>query len=364
VDDGSTDGTGEALRARYGDRIRYVWQENQGESVARNRGTEMAQGEYIALLDSDDLWLPEKLEKQAPVLEARPEVCLVFCQAWLIDSRGQRVSGNPLGEGLSDADITLEALCLQNTVVAGGSTAVIRRAVLLEIGGFDPQIRFGEDWDLWLRLRRRWDFAFLSVPLAYIRRHADTQCHLPRPDNIERRLRDAVYLLERAFDALQEPLSEQSLLRSRSLARRYAQAAFSSFAWERYVQGREWLTEAIALDPLTWREQTRLMDALVGYGMARAEVEGSSASDYLCEYVDGALAHWPHSATLPKHARRHVLGRLHAEAGYRSYLEQDFRPAWRYMGQALWTDPTLWRDRGLVRRMLSSLGSALLSLAP
>lgn len=64
IDDGSTDGTSEALQARYGNRIHYEWQENQGESVARNRGIELARGEYIAFLDSDDLWHPEKLAKQ------------------------------------------------------------------------------------------------------------------------------------------------------------------------------------------------------------------------------------------------------------------------------------------------------------
>ncbi len=69
IDDGSTDGTGEALREQCGTQIIYEWQENQGESVARNRGIALAQGEIIAFLDSDDLWLPEKLEKQVAYLE-------------------------------------------------------------------------------------------------------------------------------------------------------------------------------------------------------------------------------------------------------------------------------------------------------
>ena len=74
VDDGSTDGTEEALSARYGARIVYHWQENQGESVARNHGLSIARGEYIALLDSDDVWLPEKLAKQKALLDQRRDV--------------------------------------------------------------------------------------------------------------------------------------------------------------------------------------------------------------------------------------------------------------------------------------------------
>ena len=88
VDDGSTDGTGDTLKARYGDRIRYLWQENQGWPAARNHGVSIAQGEYIAQLDSDDLWLPEKLVRQVPVLDACPEAVLVFSHVMQIDAEG------------------------------------------------------------------------------------------------------------------------------------------------------------------------------------------------------------------------------------------------------------------------------------
>ena len=80
VDDGSSDGTGDYIRSRYADdsRVRYIWQENAERSAARNRGIDEARGEFVAFLDSDDLWLPKKLELQMQIMEARPEVVMVL----------------------------------------------------------------------------------------------------------------------------------------------------------------------------------------------------------------------------------------------------------------------------------------------
>jgi len=90
VDDGSTDGTGEALRA-YGDRITYVWQENNGVSAARNVGLRVSRGKYVAFLDSDDLWMPRKLEIQVRCMEENPQFPLCYTdEVWI--RRGVRVN--------------------------------------------------------------------------------------------------------------------------------------------------------------------------------------------------------------------------------------------------------------------------------
>src|SRR5215510_6026298 len=78
IDDGSTDDTGDALKAAFGDRIRYVWQENRGVAAARNHGLRLARGKYLTLLDSDDEWMPDKTRLQLQWLEAHPDFGVVL----------------------------------------------------------------------------------------------------------------------------------------------------------------------------------------------------------------------------------------------------------------------------------------------
>ena len=111
IDDGSTDGTGGALRERYGDRIRYRWYGNAGVSAARNRGIELARGEFVAFLDSDDLWLEPKVEKQVHYLDEHPEVGAVFCQGWWMDEAGHSdENGVAIAADVTPEDLTLVAL--------------------------------------------------------------------------------------------------------------------------------------------------------------------------------------------------------------------------------------------------------------
>lgn len=351
VDDGSTDETEHALATRFGERIRYIWHENRGESVARNLGIAAARGEYLAFLDSDDLWLPEKLSRQMLVMVASPTVVLMGCQAWFIDSLGRKIDVAPFGTNLQPADYSLKSLLLNNTIVGGGSIGLVRRPALEAVGGFDPEIRFGEDWDLWLRLRARWDFAFIPEPLVYIRRHVNTQCHLPRPENIERTLGDHLLLLGKAFAALPSG-SDLAYLRSRSFARQYAEAAFAGYAWTHYAQAKEWLAEAIELDPEHWQNPKVWLQMLINYGTAIAEIEGGFQAERIESYLHGVLSHWPLPCPPSRRLWRQAKARLCAEGGYRAYLAGDWRTARDFMGRALRTDASLWQDRGLLRRFL------------
>jgi glycosyltransferase involved in cell wall biosynthesis len=159
VDDGSTDGTADLLDRRFGAAIRVErLPRNQGRSAARNRGWALADGDFVAFLDSDDVWDPDKLERQLPLFD-QPRVDLVHGWIRLTDTAGrplrarsatlQRGFERALARGYDYAGIT-ETWCMMWT-----STVVVRRELPEAADGFDPALDDYEDWDLFWRIARR-----------------------------------------------------------------------------------------------------------------------------------------------------------------------------------------------------------------
>ena len=141
VDDGSTDDT-EATLAPFQDRIRYFYQKNQGASAARNRAIQEARGKYIAFLDSDDEWLPTKLEQQIALLESRPDLSFVAC----LSTNETRTY-----TGYENHDKQFLKFILQ-PFTQNMTRYVVRRECFEKFGLFDTSIHGPEDWELWLRL--------------------------------------------------------------------------------------------------------------------------------------------------------------------------------------------------------------------
>ena len=176
VDDGSTDGTQSVLN-RYGDRIRVITQENAGAAAARNRGVEAARGDLLAFLDSDDLWLPRKLERQVTLLEkAGPSAVCCLCNIRMRWHDKDRSSfeiaqlNPPCEEGIwLNAD---EVLATRFVLFNQG--VVIRREVMERLGGFDESLRFMEDFDLPLRLSLEGRWTFIREPLTVWRETKDS----------------------------------------------------------------------------------------------------------------------------------------------------------------------------------------------
>lgn len=154
VDDGSTDGTGEAARSFSDSRIIYLRQENLGPAAARNAGIDRARGEYVCMLDSDDLWLPHYLETMGAALDADSGAGLAYTDGWRLDDVRRRISRRTvmqryLPEPLpADRDELLTALLERNFVF---TSTTLRRRVLAEVGGFRKFTR-SEDAELWLRI--------------------------------------------------------------------------------------------------------------------------------------------------------------------------------------------------------------------
>lgn len=189
VDDGSTDETARVVE-RYGTRVRYVFQENRERGAARNHGLRLASGEFVALLDSDDLWTPRKLEAEVDYADRRPDVGLVYSSAAHIDEGGRVVRRvrTPAYEG----DV-LRHIVRRNFIPFGAN--IVRRSLLLACGGFneDRRLAGSEDWELWTRLAAQTRFGRVAdVGLLY-RQHAGAS--VTNVPSMRRSMRRAFFLM-------------------------------------------------------------------------------------------------------------------------------------------------------------------------
>lgn len=194
-DDKSTDHTREVVESFKDPRIKYVLNEGKkGPSATRNTAILVSEGEYIAFLDDDDEWLPDKLQRQVELLDqSQPNICGVFSNRLFIDrNSGEVLSDNPGTDQLKGN--LLYQLMIKSPIHT--STVVIRKSCLDEIGLFDETISYMEDRDLWIRLSMHWDFEYIPIPLtkAYVHGNA----HLSR--NLEGQTAGREKLLERYHD--------------------------------------------------------------------------------------------------------------------------------------------------------------------
>jgi glycosyltransferase involved in cell wall biosynthesis len=161
VDDGSSDGSVGVLEAFGEARIRVIRHErNRGPAAARNTAIEAARGEYLALIDSDDEWMPTKLEKQ--IARLRSGDCdLCGCEYWLAANGSEQRVTFPATESWAEV---LHTKC----ELGNGTTLVLRRECAEAVGAMDERLRVYEDWDWMLRLVQRFRFSPIAEPLARV----------------------------------------------------------------------------------------------------------------------------------------------------------------------------------------------------
>lgn len=169
VDDGSTDGGSDVVRAISDARVRLVYQENAGVSAARNRGIREARGEFVAFLDADDEWLPAYLETQHALTQCYPQ-CAVFATSYAIRSAGGEEAPAVLrrlpftgGDGVLNNYFEV-ASCSHPPICS--ITVMVKRTAMEAIGGFPVGIRSGEDLLTWARLAVNYKIAFNRKPLV------------------------------------------------------------------------------------------------------------------------------------------------------------------------------------------------------
>ncbi|MCW8934269.1 MAG: glycosyltransferase [Gammaproteobacteria bacterium] len=183
VDDGSTDNTKSIIHSISDKRLQYVIQNNQGASAARNHGLELAKGEFIAFLDADDTWFPDKLKTQIQVFDEFPDATAVFSNFHITTTDGEILSDNGIYQDYAifkNERKSLEDLFSfhENNIYTGNifdslflgnfiktSSFMVRRSAIETTGFFDINLITQEDYDLWLRLALTGPFAYINKPL-------------------------------------------------------------------------------------------------------------------------------------------------------------------------------------------------------
>jgi glycosyltransferase involved in cell wall biosynthesis len=174
VDDGSTDDSAKVLSPYVEtNKINYIHQANAGLSAARNTGIARARGEFIALLDADDLWRRDKIELQVQAMDARSDVppALVFTDYDTSDGLKILDTGVNSAKFEDGAAVSFEKLFSGINFIYP-STALIRKSAFDAVGAFDASLCATEDYDMWLRIARRFPVTGINRPLAIIRLHA------------------------------------------------------------------------------------------------------------------------------------------------------------------------------------------------
>ncbi len=251
IDDGSTDETADLVR-ELGPGISYFRQENSGPALARNQGIMLASGDFIALLDADDLWFPPALDRLIAAFDAHPEVALVTADKSIIDSDGrivvkswyQRNGVLDMICGLAGEPIPGALVLLTKTNFINTSVVLIRRRALLEVGLFDSSIRYGEDLELWTRIAARFPIIAVADQLGLYRQHATNVTK-----NTEPMLRDLVRVMEKIACNNRQHFMRVHVDPDRLVAHAWCDLGYWHFSQRSMTKSRQALLQSFRVRP-------------------------------------------------------------------------------------------------------------------
>ena len=234
VDDGSTDNTKEVVREfqKRDSRIKYIWQENSGAPARpKNTGIKNAKGNYIAFLDDDDEWLSEKLEKQLELFEGlESDLGFVGCNILVINESNKKIWREYKIPRYS-SQIFFEEL-LEGNFILTSSSIMIKKEVLDKIGLFDENLKFGDDWDLWLRIAKKYKFDF--APEFLIKYYIHGGCITPNLPPMKE-AREFEYIFTK-YQREYEKYPHIYSIHLRQLASRYCASGQMSKGRKYYIQ--------------------------------------------------------------------------------------------------------------------------------
>jgi glycosyltransferase involved in cell wall biosynthesis len=325
VNDGSPDPITGLTAERYAGRITYIERENGGVAAARNTGIAASRGEFIALLDQDDVWLPHKLDVEVRALRAHPHVGLVHSSYYLIDGEGRRtdVSHLPQREWYALPDLLLD-------IPIASCTCLIPRWALDKAGLFDPSLAGSDDWDLWLRMATLgYRFYCLEEPTAEYRLHDANTSH-----DVNLMARAGLGVLDKFYAQPNLP-AETLSYKDRAYFNRYAWAASLSYGVGKQAEATDYILKAAQHYP-QGVAKGRFLQSLI---YAKGEQPSRATAQAAVRFAKRALD----QAVLPAGVRRKLRSRarlvlaLHATDRRKDMVKG--------LAHVLVTDPALALDR-------------------
>lgn len=240
VDDGSTDNTREAAQRFTDPRIRYIYQENQGLSAARNTGIEHALGQFLAFLDADDEWEPTFLAQCLSVLQQDKSLGFVYARTFFIDPQGHKLPQ------LGGQAVAGERF--RERILMGGffpvHAAIVRRSALENVGRFDTALTSVEDWDMWLRVSAQYPVQSIDKPLARYRVYPGSMS-----TNAERMHQNRMVVLARLFGSDEGDPIEWGKEKRRAYGFAYRRAALGYIMQGEVDAGWQHLAQSVAIYP-------------------------------------------------------------------------------------------------------------------
>jgi len=258
VDDGSTDNTAQVVEEngpRWGERFKYVWQPNSERCVARNNGFSHASGDYVAFLDSDDVWKSDHLATCLLEFSKSPEISAVFSEYGLMSAEGRPIT-TKVSRPIAKDEAFSRLLCLKR-IILHPTELILRRSILSSTLPFDVELTAGEDWLLWVQLNKHHRFLGTGKATVWMRVHPNGTFGEP--------VKFARSLLLAAQKVISTGLPEQvGIDPRRIIAINLVHSAYAFYLGGDFITARDYLSRAfsgysaILLDGDFWKVAARL----------------------------------------------------------------------------------------------------------
>jgi len=240
IDDGSTDQTKEAVKkyiVTQPDKIKYFYQDNKGPSAARNKGIQQASGEYVAFLDDDDEWLPDKLECQITGFSKNKNIGLAYTDYYIIT---EDLTAPHIHHCEEFNRAKFEKMFYVKNLIST-PTIMARKECFEKLGLFDEGLEVAEDWDMWLRLFKQYDFLHIPQPLVKVNVGSTSQS-----SDGDKNLANDLKFLDKIFS---EPDVKNRAFKTKAYSYRYYKAAIAYKENGNIEKAQAAILKAIKLNP-------------------------------------------------------------------------------------------------------------------